>query len=829
MNGPYGSLDLQNYTITGVSVSGTAVTIPSAPLQGFNVNRAAGSKFKLTGCTGSTPSGSLTISQINNSSSITTVESSASGTNCTYTDQSVGIAQKMTTAGTVHASINAYAYSTNGAGYSTSGAFWACATSPVTDILQGVDGTAYPSTAPMSGYLCSPPYQSGGGMWIIQADGKMGVQSSFEQGAVHLTGSGGFLGNNCYISAAFGTSDLYKICHVASNYQAPAKQTSTDLLFTYTDVGPINALALACAANPTGLACTNLSNTALWPAQGFQGIMDNGNGGQVLVFNYWQPGDGVGIDIFVDAFSLAYSGEWSGLGAYPDAYTAIHSSFQGGAGFALISTQNPSYLLGPEAFNNTLSLGGPFMARIAGLMDGTGTYKTLTQTISGCTVNTTTVCTIANNNLDNPPTENGQNAGAQMVISGGTGGCTAVNGTMYAHVASAGSTFTLSSDPQGQVPIAVGSTCTGTITATMSPAAPILNITSESDSFASTGVHGERVLFNFNAGGGAYYPGGVAAGSIAGLFDDYAPVAVIHSTYNSATQYYLKRSCTGCSGMQADVYTDAALTVPVAYPQTWAGYSAAYAMTCPDPTAVTLPGPLYLDSGWGTAGHPNVECLYARLTSNMESDYAYGSGSTGEHAKYPPPVGDARAGTASVSMAHLIAVGDGAQDLSHSLGGSNHELLYTLQVNTSNPNLIPVTMRRCYGNAPGFGGRCDPVASLNPTGNTYAGQHSPGWSMVGTGLINGGQFVPMNSQLPVVIVPPIQGSHNDFSSLNGLISTAVPYAPGGPDAITLASQTAWANNTTSLHNQTVAFGSSASYSANPATAATQTLTQGGAT
>src|SRR5258708_6004867 len=210
-----------------------------------------------------------------------------------------------------------------------------------------------------------------------------------------------------------------------------------------------------------------------------------------------------------------------------------------------------------------------------------------------------------------------------------------------------------------------------------------------------------RLTIDTSLGGEQRYYPSITSTGIANIVFDADPITIVPTYLNSTTQYYAKVSCGGCSNSQLDVYTDAALSSPVAFSALSgaSGWYVLYAETCPDPATVIIPGAMYTDTRFGTtgAGNQKVRCVGIRLNSEMESNFA----AAGEHAAYPPPSSSAEASNASKSMLHRISAGDGMMDLSHIQG--NHEIMYTLSVyRSAGEDKIHVIVERLYGDVPNF-------------------------------------------------------------------------------------------------------------------------------
>src|SRR5260370_40931564 len=85
----YGTYDLTNRQVAGVSSSGHLVTVSvSAPNYGLPLDRVLNSKFQLSSC-GTGSGGVFTIDHSDSEGQLTKLES-PTNTNCTYTNMSAG-------------------------------------------------------------------------------------------------------------------------------------------------------------------------------------------------------------------------------------------------------------------------------------------------------------------------------------------------------------------------------------------------------------------------------------------------------------------------------------------------------------------------------------------------------------------------------------------------------------------------------------------------------------------------------------------------------------------------------------------------------------------
>jgi hypothetical protein len=753
----FGNYDLHNVAITGVSASGSTVTMDTPAAVGFNLDRKPGTKFYLSSC--STGANTLlTVSQIISNSSITVQETGLNLQHCSFQELAAGVRVILKNAGTLNLSLTAQTYQTRGATPGSNGSIWLCGTAKVNDIQTDCDGNVL--GAPTSGYLCGMP---GLGVYLIQDNGRMCMQSNLYHAnpGIHLTGVGQFTDPSTFIAPAFG-GNTYKVAHIPNDYHEvqidDVLHTQNDN-FAYTDISSTNpTAAIIAGGGPTA----NALNTGLWPSFGVQAPIDNGSGHAILQWNSSQGGDQLCMLAWTDAVTGQLLSSLPLFGVYPFSYSTCHFSAQGVSGYSFTSVSAASSQLGPVAFSPTgVTLGGPFVSQGAAVARA-GTFSGWSISVTAATNASPVVLTSTNNNLDNL-TGFKPFAGAQIQCSGGSGAWAAINGTFYAHRID-NNTFSLYADPQGATPLNASSfgTLTGAISCSMNP--PIYNLILSGISNVSG--HARAAVNTSSQGYNAYFP------STTLVARDGDPIALTSHYLTDTTQYYAKVSCSGCSANQFDIYLDKALTQPASYTQvngTPAGTQfAVFAETCPDPATLSLPGPLYEDTGIGTSAARKVRCVTIRLNTEACSDYPH----AGEQAKYPcasDPTNPNR------SMLHQINVGDGFSDLSHF--GNNHEILMVLKVDRSaGENQIDVTLLRSYGDDPVFGWR----GATGPT-DFWALQHSPGWTLWAENTI---AQISINPGPPIkyAVLPGI-GVHYDIvpGSAPGRLTTAIGYQTGVPD------------------------------------------------
>jgi len=136
-------------------------------------------------------------------------------------------------------------------------------------------------------------------------------------------------------------------------------------------------------------------------------------------------------------------------------------------------------------------------------------------------------------------------------------------------------------------------------------------------------------------------------------------------------------------------------------------------------------------------------------------------------------------------------------DSSHVNGA--HEIFYTLSVNREvSENQIDVVVERAYGDDPNYAWR---GTSNSIRTDTYAHQHSPGWTAEGTGIV--ASIILDPSVFPVTyLVPQLNGSHFDLvsGSIPGTVTSASGYLPGPADDVVDASIGAYATSAAVTHN-----------------------------
>ena len=753
MKGWFGTEDLTNRTFTGVSCSGTPTvcTLASPANQtGFNLNRTAGTSFFISGCSAGSPT-RFTIATVDNWSQITTQQTAGgTWTSCAYRDLGAGVRVTLNNSGTLNASVTGSAYLTRDGVAGSNGERWTGGLAPVTDIVTDCNGNT--QSPPLTGYLVG---LAAGGVYLIQSNGVTCLQSNLYNNAANVHGfplisaAIPFTDNRCFL-APDSSGNLWKACHIPNNYQAITTgfpPLSFNDNFAWTNLGPTTAAGgIQAQVIAAGGAPATALSSGLFGNLSLDTIGDNGAGGAIIQYRAQAGGNDVacllawadGNNNLISAITL-----W---GNYPVGWSACHFGGNVVANYSVYGAEAESSQISPVFYNSTIPAGGPFVSRSSEGMYYNGTLKTWSIPISSCTKANPAICTSPANNLDNIACGVGgvscanASQGAWIQISGMTGtGWTGVNGFVFAHKID-NNTFSLYSGPTAAAPInSTGfGTLGGTIRATMMP--PLYSVPIGS---VINNASNARMVANLSGGYSTYFQSGTL------VMQDGDPIAITQNYLNSTTQYYAKVSSAPAGDF--DVYNDSALTSPTPFSALSGatGWFATLAQTCPDPATLSLPGPLYMDTGIGTsgAGNQKVRCVKIRLHDEGCSDFP----ATGEHATYPCA---SDASNTARSSLHAINVGDAFGDVSHFSG--NHEVLYVLAVNRVSTNQIDVTLERSYGDDPNYGWR----GVSNGLNDNFSLQHSPGWTPWAEAPIPGGLIRTVAT--PTFVIAPINGSHNDF-------------------------------------------------------------------
>lgn len=710
----YGAYDIGNHRISSVSVSGSTVTMDAAAPPGFNVDRRPGSAFTLTNCSTGGPL-TLHVATVDSYAQITTSESGNAASNCTYQDYASGIRVRMIDPGTVHVSVSGN-WMTGGSDRSGSnGNSYYCAKTKVTDVTTDCDGiTRNPA---MSGYLCN----FSNGIYLLQDNGRTCLQSNFfgNSGALHLSNYGSFsvwADNKSFVLADYqNPPHVWKVtANKGGNYtEYVAARTSAPDGFIYTDVtAAMNPPLATQIANFGGIVAQSLA-TGLWPPMGYRQTIDGNieystcsGGGDPLCMFAWTDANGA---------LLSAAAQWN---TYPFRWMSQHSSPMGFSGYSIHASGG---YYAQAHYNKNIMLGGPFLAPVTGVYKNGSIYQK-TLTVSAATQANPAVFTIADGDIDNLSGGAAQE-GAFVTCSGiASGDWTGANRSFYLHKIdnSHYAAYLDATAPTGFNSVAFPA-YPGGLRCTAAPALyniPISAVPGDA-STACGGAACARVTVNLSHTGFTnYFPSGINPMS------DGDPIVFSkldgsrNEIMDETRQYYAKVS--GLPAGTFDVYGDAALTARVANSliASAAGGVVNYAETCPDPATVTLPGPLYGDSGWGSSGALKVRCVTITVNSEPCSDYA----AAGEQAKYPCPSDPMNPARSSLMNTE---VGDALFDASHTPGLGNHEIFLILKKIKSSETSITYTLLRWaqndrYGRGGAYGNcrTCD----------IYAHNHSYGWT-----------------------------------------------------------------------------------------------------
>ena len=817
----FGNYDLENLNSSRLNfsngggtvlaaASGNTVTIPSGIYPGFNLDRKPGSKFRLSLCGSGSPASFYTVAAVIDPSTIQTVETGLSLSGCIYQDLSVGLRVILKSGSNLNISFQVVGWGSRGFGNGSNGSYYPCARTKVTDIFTDCDGVTH--TTPLSGFLCSAGGPNNSSVrTLLQDNGRICLQSNtyYNSGGHNIDGTPRqFLYTNANTQVAGGFSSYYKVQHIPNNYtEYPSDRNHTiSDNYTYsTDVSATNPIGPQIAA-AGGKVAAALA-TGLWPAMGIDQIFDDGNGGTVTQYRSTasNTGDALCMLAFANTANNNLISTLTTWADYPFTSASCHFPPDGGANYTKVGIEAENHQIAPWFTNTSVLLGGPFTSKITSIHQHDAVWKTWTMNVTAATAGSPVSISIPGNDLARI---RGSSAmGVFMVCSGATSPWTGLNSAagFYGHPQSDNTTITLYTDPQGTVPANFGSgTLTGTVTCVTAP--PLYSI---SIGAVINNGGNARIQMASTPGYAAYFISGQW------VVKDGDPIAISANYLNTTTQYYAK--VTGAPAGDFDVYLNSALTTPATYASLSgaAGSFATYAEACPDPATVTLPGPMYTDTGFGTtgAGNQKIRCYIARLASEPESDFP----ASGEHTAYPPPPSSTEASNTQKSMLHQINVGDAFQDFTD-FPGSNHEIGFVLAVDRSvSENQIDVTIMRQYGDDPNFGWR---GYSNSLFGDTYAQQHPPGWAMWQVAAISGAA-VSMTATPTFGVLNSGFSGHNDLvgGTIAGTLTIANPFQPTvvTDDAMD-TTMTAASNITARTHNSIPVWNSAGGYqaaSANP--------------
>lgn len=721
-NAMLGEGDLSNRTYSGaggnnvVGVSGSTITLTSRSGDGFYL-RDPGAKLVISGCAAA---GTYTVSHTDTPEQITIVETAPTGTNCTYQDRGFGLCVELKSAGTVNLSETIRVPLINQDSPGTNGAETVCAPQKVTDISTGVDGTIY--SPPMSGYLCAAhSTNSGGYVFLVQDDGKIGMQSMLAKTGSHEP-AGLYMKNSPWVdSKTFyvtdGSNNIWKVQKDNSGDYTEYVPGTTfpDDRFSYTNL-TAGVTALATQIANSGDQCAVEQAKGIFALGGLQTIAD---GSPYFYFGTNSGGDPAAGYAFFDS-TLTYKGCVLGTN-YPYG-GGMHMSAESVGKYAESMFGSPL-----NHYDTTFLLGGPFVLPPTGGYKRNGTWTTYTIPLTAATNAAPAVFTATGHDL-----MNWQAAAAKpyaypwVTIAGGTGSWAALNGTRRASGATV-NTFSLLNDDTGttNTDSSTYGAYPGGMTAATTPPLFNLGISSIADDGTTAKV---GLLTSGN--------GSTTDAAFTQQFPSGSPHikdgdSLVISNVSKTTPLYAKVSCAGCSQTSFELFADSALTAPVTA-SAWAagvGHSIANAEICPALSTLSLPGPIPFDEpgGPGELPNPQVRCVYLEFSNDICSYWA--TATEAGNAAYQC------GGNVQTYTSRLRAInpGDTVYDAGHgfqSYGGSNHEHFFVLAKDTtSNPGKTRLTLMRWYGESENpFQATHDLHLVTPSTGsNWYAWNHSVGW------------------------------------------------------------------------------------------------------
>lgn len=729
----WGQEDVTNMTFGNVSVSNSTVTVTPSTTGGspvkFPLWLKAGTKFDLTGCatgsiTNTDANGHLTISSVQSYGQITTVEVGNTATGCTYKDYHAGVTVMLKNTGTLNVSLNLKNYQTNPGATSSDPERWYCNYSgQVTDIMTNCDGTT--NTTPQTGYLCRLPAQY---LYLVQtsgtANGQICKQSNFRDvpggHTINSSATVNWLAPNQYMATA-NNGDVIIGTHKANDYTAlpPGdlnEGTRVDN-FTYTVFS--GATSINTQLQAQGGLAANIAN--FLGGVGLSFVVDNGGGTPYLQYEAAGVQNSPCMLAFADATTNTLIGTINLLGDYPENYGGCHFGPQGSAGNTIVNNLGDG---NPNFYDTTVKLGGPYKALVIGVYkNGSPNKKTLA--ISAATNASPAVLTSANNDL---AAQGNTKSAFYITCSGATD--PQWNGQWFFRRID-NNTFSLYHDDAAQLPL--DSTAFGAIGAgyTCQVAAGVYAI--PISTVVNNGGNARLTLNLADGGFVSRFPSGVFPGT------DADPICLTNTTYCTSTaQYWIQKTCAGCTASQVDVFKDSGLTTHATFTEinTLAPSLMAYAETCPDQNSITLPGPLYTESGWGNSPTARVGCVSYEVLGHFCSSWP----SAGEAATFPCPEN-----SATTSMIHDFQVGDGVYEMR---GGTSQETMYLLTHATDphDTNAYKITMLRTYGNINGT------AKAGNGMANHFAINHAFGFGVMATSVIN--QAIAINIASIGTATPP---------------------------------------------------------------------------
>ena len=349
-----GDYDLRNQRFTGINITGSVITMPSLVLPGFNTDRAAGSLIYLTSCSIGSPTNPLTVAHVDSATQIT-VNQSFTAKGCTYQEYSSGIRVILKNSGKLSLSATYQVEQTFGSSGGSNPARDVCNPTPLTDIARDCDGVSQQPN--LTGRLCQMQNGGGSGIYLVQDNGRMCLQSIGKHGTIQHLGTlnSPWAGAKTWVGSD-NISNLYTVTKTTTDYTeyVPGNGNSVpDDDWTYTPIS-VNGLTskIIAAGGPAGTALS----TGLFgnPDLSHASLV----GGNIELA--YQPGGDASPAIrgITDgSFNLLQS--YTSWTTYPLRWGGGHSSAGFGFGNFTNLVGNPL-----ASFTTSKLLGGPFMLPI---------------------------------------------------------------------------------------------------------------------------------------------------------------------------------------------------------------------------------------------------------------------------------------------------------------------------------------------------------------------------------------------------------------------------------------------------------------------------------
>ena len=757
MNSTFGTgYDIAQSPIAGANAVGSTITIPVAG-QGFNVDRAPGSKLFLSACASGT-GGLFTVASVDTPFQLTVREGGLNATNCTYQDLAVGFRVWLKNSGTINVSLTFDDQWTESLYPGTNADSDICSPLKVNDIVKDCDGVV--QSPPLSGRLCQMGNfgSNGGGLFLVQDNGRMCLQSQFSNGPQ---------GN--YVPVANPWSGTDPKTFAATDYSGDLLKGVLSNGGDYTEYVPgvmrpsdkvvwsnmsVTGVPLLQQAQSYGGVAAQTYATGLWGTAGLNAVM-----GGYTSFRSQPSGQDSPCLIFRTDMNQTLVQALTSFDKYPIRW--------GGCHFSPVGSGNYMYVyVNPDAhYSNAAPFGGPYMTQpLAIRRNGTFTPYML-PAITGASNSNPLVLSFSMHDLDVWGSTNSDPLqGPYVTCSGGSGAWAALNGNWHTkRIDDSRISFpALNSSNWGTYP--------GGISCTTAP--PIFDGHVDTVTGVTARVTtSRRTEYGWTSG--------------ATHLQDGDPI--VFESISKTTQYYAKVSCDGCTSSQFEVYSDTALTKPVSSSMIAPaiGSFVGQAEACPDVATLKLPGPIYFDSGPGSGNV--IRCVTVLFAGEPCSEYATG----GEQKSYPCPSDPTNINKSSLQN---LQPGDSLFDVAH-LGG-NHERFFVLKKTVQSNGQIALTLMRWYGNDPNWLGSYDQT-------DAWASVHGPGWQAIAISTIPAAWLDvtdQTNSWIPEN--PQVAGIHNDIGpAANGqaVIAQGVSFmAPDdlGPASLPqlLATPPTWTHN-----------------------------------